>query len=752
MATVITDPPVHIPQETGAKEETPGLNPPPEKSPVPEAPRRLLKQYEGFLIPGLVLFALGNALAYALPNLPLAQPLVGGCFILVFAGLILAAIGREETRSTIRVSLWSILLIAGCLHYSLRHFTPGLDDVSHLAPLNQARAEGVLIAYSSPTRAVVSVRKINNQPVSGQLLAYLPATSQIPDGTRVMIEGDLKRPFESSVPGAFNQARWLESQHITAVLKRPGRIIAFQSDNSPRFVLQRFTNDLKARVSATFAKALPSPQAEVFGGLVLGDKAIPVDAETKSAFVQTGLIHVLAASGMNVAIIAGAVLWLLILLKVPFRKRLGLAMLAVAFYSLLTGMPPSIQRAAAMLEIALALKMLNRELSPVFLLCLATNLLLLMNPENMASIGFQFSVLTTFGLVTMVPPLQDALGYYITRALAGTLLVPLIAQLWIWPLSVEYFNQFPIHSLPMNIVAMLLVAPLTVLGFTAGMLSLIMPPLAGALCWLSQAFLNPLLWLVHWGQDQGWAQWQLPSPAPWLVFALYVELFVLLALIYRLKTWSLTRRMLLGLLPISLMLGGLTLAQAATESVIDLLPLSFRHEGYLIHPAGTASTVAVIPDDLTFFEGRAMADYLRHRQITRLDALVLLPGESDESAGLKPVLDQADVLKFYAPQNFKTDLPVQSVELPAQGGRLQVGALMLEGKPEALTLLDANHCLLAVSDRYHAGTRCGIQAVRDSGATRFYAKIPLSAGRYYRLQWHQGRLSLYDEQSRESTP
>ncbi|MGG2382992.1 ComEC/Rec2 family competence protein, partial [Salmonella enterica] len=87
------------------------------------------------------------------------------------------------------------------------------------------------------------------------------------------------------------------------------------------------------------------------------------------------------------------------------------------------------------------------------------------------------------------------------------LLTPLVAQLWIWPLSVAYFNQFPVHSVPLNVAAMLLVAPLTLIGFISGVISLVFPPLAIALTWLAKPFLWALLGLVQWGNNAGWAQW-----------------------------------------------------------------------------------------------------------------------------------------------------------------------------------------------------------------------------------------------------
>lgn len=731
--------------------ETP-VNPIPalEKKPLPEAPKRLLQRFEDFLVPALILFLVGNALAYALPDLAFAKWQIGVPFLLVFAGIVFVAAGKPENRWVIRIDLWMIALIAGSLFYTGRQFQPGPNDVSRVAPLARAEVMGTVLTHTSKNRVLVQVAQVDGKKVSGKMLVYLPSQeAQWESGTRVLMDGELSLPFENKIPGAFNQLEYLRSQHITALLKRPSRMIAFEVSNQPQYVLQRITDQLKGSVAATFAKSLPSPQSEVLGGIVLGDKAIPVDSKTKQAFIQTGLIHVLAASGMNVGIIAAAVLGLLALLKVPYRSRLLVAMAAVAFYSLLTGMPPSIQRAAAMLELALLLKLLNRELSPVFLLCVASTLLVLINPDNIASIGFQFSVLTTFGLVTMVAPLQEALGYYITRWVAGIILVPLIAQLWIWPLSVAYFNQFPIHTIPLNILALLTVTPLTILGFVAGVVSLILPPVGGWISMLARPFLDGLLWIVHAGNEMGWAQWSLPSPQPWQIAAIYAGLLVLLALTCRCKQMTMARKSWLGLLPVVVLLGGLCLenAQALQSTRIDMLPLSHRAEAIVVQPAQSDATVAIVPEDIGYFEARALADYFRHRHIERLGALLLLPKESGEppqATNLKTAFKHVEIRQMLSATGTESvrGFSVKSRDVfTPMGARLNVGPLRLQGRLDSLRMLENRQCLLAIDARYQPASDaegCGVRAVIGQDETRLFSQRALPTDRYYQLV-HQGQ-------------
>jgi ComEC/Rec2-related protein len=756
----------------------------------------LFKRYEAFLVPVFVLFVLGNALSYALPALPFSHLAIGVPLSLMLLGLAIYGVQHPEKRWVFRNALWVIAFLIGCLYYPQGKFQPPPNNIGNFAPRDYAEVRGIVTQSPVDHKLIILAKKLDGKPVSGQILAYVPynsADDDIQAGTRILIRGNLERPFHSAVPGAFNQESYLANQGITAVLKRPERLVGFETSNEWPYTLQRYTDALKQQVSKTFSQALPSPQAEVFGGLVLGDKAIPIDPKTKQNFIQTGMVHLLAASGMNVGIIAAAVFWLLALLKVPYRTRLLVAIGAVGIYSLMTGLPPSIQRASAMLELALCLKLLNRQLSSVFLLCLASALLIAIHPDNVANIGFQFSVLTTFGLITMVTPLQEAIGYYTTRWLAGLVLIPAIAQLWIWPLSVAYFNQFPIHTIPLNILALALVTPLTVLGFAAALASLVFPPLAGLLAAIAHPLLDALLALAQWGNDMTWARWTLPSPSGWQILLIYGFLFLSLALIYRMKSWPLPRKALIGLLPIVLLLAGMALErlQAHNQAHIELLPLSPTHEAYIIKPIGAEDRIAILPAHLSYSESRTLGDYFRHQHLSELRAVILLPDlqpslpseaaapegtpaqhlpEGRFSDLLQPIRFQPTRLQnafkgthtrlLLSPNPNQHALESISADerqaFPAPGLRLTLGNFTVEGHMQALRLMSQQYCLVAIdqppamaAESPSTGIESSIPGcslhVVSQDSTQIFANRPLPANRYYKLIQEGEQLSIFEQ-------
>lgn len=709
--------------------------------------RNALKQYEAFLVPALVLFLLGAGLAYALPGWPLSRAAVAAPAALVLIGLVIAS----DKPWVMRLSLWLMALMAGGLLYAGRHFEPGPQDVSRFAPLHQANIEAV-VESQKPDRnqAVVRVTRIQGRSAEGLALFYEPPAlkDKLQPGDRLQIRARLSLPHANPVPGTFDQRRYLHHQHISALIQK-AETVQVQSDPALSLYhrLLRLTAGMRSRVAEQFRTVLPSPQAEVLGGLVLGDRAVPVDRDTKQAFVQTGLIHLLAASGMNVGIIAAAVFFLFSRLKAPYRLRLVAALLAVGFYSLLTGMPPSIQRAASMLGLALGLKLVRRELSPILLLCIAAAFLVGVNPDNIGSIGFQFSVLTTFGLIVMVPPLQERFEHPAWKWAAGLVLVPLVAQLWIWPLSVAYFNEMPLHAIPLNIAALGLVTPLTIIGFTAALASLVAPIAATPLLWLSQPLLSGLLGLVRFGEGLHWAQARAASPEPWLIAGLYMMLLTWLWLLVRPPEWRPALKATLALAPLLILLGvGLWRHDAELPlATLDVLPFSYQRQGYLLKPPGSQQYVALLPAGLSYWEGRGMADYLKHRNIAALDALILLPenqlpaGDEPPAPGLR-VLAQKTAIRRQL--SLGRDLPGSQT---LKTGRLHLGELVMETatRPEPRLQLSLNgQCLLQLQGAGPSEKTCAFRQV-SFPETRTLGPIPLESQRFYRLQGDGRRLALF---------
>lgn len=642
-----------------------------------------------------------------------------GLGMLLLCGVLLL---KGQQRHAIRISLWLILFMLGAGYYQQFSFKPEPSNISRIAPLAYVQVEGVrLPATPRRGRILLDVHRVNGMPVSGKVEAALDSSVFLPVGGRVMLEGDLRELETAHFPGDFNEKRFLQAQHVAATLSHIRGVMVLQPEPvtlSGRFFSRLET--LRSRIATVFQAGLGSPNGEVLGSIVLGDQAIPVDQAIRYQFIHTGLIHLLAASGMNVGIIAAFILLLTEKLRLPRTGRFLLAMGAVAIYALLTGLPPSIQRAGTMLELALFLKLWDKSLSPLTLLVVSVAVILLIQPDTVMSLGFQFSVLTTFGILAMLPPLQAWLAPYITHWLCGLLMVPLAAQLWILPLSLYHFNQFPLHSVPLNIVVLPLVSVLTVLGFSAGSLGLLYEPLGRFLCWLAWPFIKALLVLAAWGDSLSWAQWQVASPPPWFVLALYGVLFVFLGTISfhgPLRKASLKYRATVLLAAMFIPLFGLSVEhfQAFTQTRIDVIPLSHQHVALIVRPAGQAPPSVLIPAAANYREARTVAYYLKQLNIKTLDTLFIRQSSDGLTAenGVAPIIRDRKIHRVvWAPATLSAESPIF---------RFQSAGLCMMG---TISISPVSDCLVQLTQPPGKSARLWIQPLNTS----------LEMGRFYQIR------------------
>jgi competence protein ComEC len=146
--------------------------------------------------------------------------------------------------------------------------------------------------------------------------------------------------------------------------------------------------------------------AAVLASLVIGDYSA-LDNQTREAFQNSGTFHVLVVSGLHVAWIAGVLLHLLRLIRIPERIRYFSAILAVFLYASIVGFQASITRCLWMFFLYLAGRMIIRCTDPVNILCTSALILLLFRPDWLFEIGFQLSFLSVLAIAMTASPAID---------------------------------------------------------------------------------------------------------------------------------------------------------------------------------------------------------------------------------------------------------------------------------------------------------------------------------------------------------
>lgn len=190
-------------------------------------------------------------------------------------------------------------------------------------------------------------------------------------------------------------------------------------------------------------------ELHVLSALTLGYKR-GLDPEIKRVFASAGAMHVLAVSGLHVGIVYLILAALLGFLNKQKSGRIAfiiVVILALWSFAFITGLSPSVMRAATMFTFVTAGKGIGRQSAIYNTLAASAFFLLLVNPNNLFEAGFQLSYSAVFGIVFLQPKLQRlfTFKYKVVRYFYILLTVSLAAQIATFPVSVYYFSQFPVY-------------------------------------------------------------------------------------------------------------------------------------------------------------------------------------------------------------------------------------------------------------------------------------------------------------------
>lgn len=293
----------------------------------------------------------------------------------------------------------------------------------------------------------------------------------------------------------------------------PSTIEVVEPPRSAHAVAARVRRGLRVAASGIDARS-----GAVLRGLTIGDTT-DIPQPTIDAFRASGLSHVLAVSGSNLAIVLGTVL--VLLGRVGLRTRIALGFTALGLFVLIVGPDASVLRAGAMGAIGLACLAYGRTSEPLAALALAVIAVLAVRPAMLFSVGMHLSVAATAGIVLLAEPLARRLGW-LPRPLRVLVAASLAAQLAVTPILVVSFGEVSVVSPIANVLALPAVAPVTVLGLAAGVVAIVWAPLGVLAVRAIEPALGWIVAVAHASAAPSWAVVGVSGSWSWLVLVVTV--------------------------------------------------------------------------------------------------------------------------------------------------------------------------------------------------------------------------------------
>lgn len=521
--------------------------------------------------------------------------------------------------------------------------------------------------YTLRSVALVPATGSTGRPAAGRLSVRSygkPPAVELGDRVRLEVKLsrlDLREPFDARLArkGVAAKAVVLSPPSVLATTKNP---------------LLAASNQFRSRMLGASERALTRSQSALLAGLVIGDER-KISARVQDDFLASGLSHLTAVSGANLAMVLGALAVALSVLRASRRTGIWLGLAAIVLFTVITRWEPSVLRAAVMAAVGLAAFLFGRLSTPSHAFGLAFVGLLAFDPMMLWSVGFQLSFAATAGILWLRPPLVARLGA-LPRPLAEAVAIGIAAQVAVFPLIALHFGRISVASVPANLAAFVLVAPITVLGLAGGVLSLISETLAWPFLKLAGLLVSALQWVAKLFGRSDAAQLDVPNFNLAEAAAAYLILAAVWLLLGQRRRWARWPAVVGAVLLVGASLMPALGSSAPTGLRVTFFDVGEGDSALVESPAGAR----ILIDGGR--EPEVIAATLRRRGFERVDLLVASHMHADHVVGLQAVMRRFDIGLAVHPGVKAPVLPTLTAEGPmeqvTEGESLRVGDLTVD--------------------------------------------------------------------------
>lgn len=360
-----------------------------------------------------------------------------------------------------------------------------------------------------------------------RFLLYLDNKYILKENSIISFEGDLKLPDKQRNRGGFDYSKYMYSQNIYAsIFVNNYNNIEILEDE--KFNLITF---IQNNIFEKLNVLLPKEELGILIGMIMGD-TFYIEEEIEEDFKLSGITHLLAVSGSNVA-------YIILVSKFLFDKVLGksisnfITILMIILFVLISGASPSVVRAGIMAIILIVSEILARQPDTKSSIAVAAFLILLYNPFVICDVGFILSFGGTLGIVLLNTKIIDKFNekFYlflenkIFKYVVETLSVTLAAQLILVPVIWYYFNNISLISIITNLLVAPFTGIITVLGLIIYFISFICNPLAQIFSYSVYFLISIMIFVSKICANIPYGNIMVPTPNIMIIIEYYLILY-----------------------------------------------------------------------------------------------------------------------------------------------------------------------------------------------------------------------------------
>ena len=460
--------------------------------------------------------------------------------MLLLPGFILEIVVKKEWFS----SFWLILIfLLGSLNYivSTTYTKDHIANLGAFSSPHRVRAKVIKSKYQHDNSAQLVLKNVKIHTnkwysLKGKAQLYIEYCDQsYLHGDQIEFTAFLNQPENPNNPGQFNYRKYLHLNEIygTCWIENSSEVTIL---SSPKFSILRWADIVKRKIIALIDKTTNSETAPILKALITGARG-EISDRTEQIFIDSGVIHILAVSGLHVGYVTLVFLLIFGFLRFPLKTKYFFTILALWFYAAMVQFKPSVVRAVTMASCILMGKILERPYNIYNALGLAALLQTLIMPLQLFNVGFQLSFAAVFSIVYVYGKFKDLLPdnfqpykikFQPLRYLYELFLVSLAAQIGTIPLTIYYFHRIPIISIVANLFAIPLVGLIGALGFAQVILGFIWSGIAIAYGEIQNILVHLLKSIIAFFAGFSFSYIEMPQLDILPILATYITIFLIL--------------------------------------------------------------------------------------------------------------------------------------------------------------------------------------------------------------------------------
>ncbi|MBK8554056.1 MAG: DNA internalization-related competence protein ComEC/Rec2 [Ignavibacteria bacterium] len=453
-------------------------------------------------------------------------------------------------------------------------------------------------------------------------------------------------------PGDFDYRKYLEIQNIHKLFYvNDYKNVTVLSKDNLNYFYQNILIPVKIFVLTTIDKNYDGDEAAYLKGLITGERS-DITQEMKDDFVNAGVMHLIAVSGLNVAYIIISLSLILSLLRFPMIPRAVITIAFLIFYCMFTGNTASIVRASIMGILVLIAILLERRINFYNIIGMAAMMILIYDAKQLFDPGFILSFSAVLSMAVFLTTFEKVFlsrirelhikGKKIALMLLALFFTSLAAQIGTIPITANYFGKISVISLLTNIIAVPLANLSLAIGFFQMFIAAISEYLSSVISETNNVLLYVQLSFIQWCASPDFAYFSVENFNFTSIIAYYL---IVLILIWRKTEGNFCFRIILS----GLILCGYFILETDLEKKLKITFLDVGQGDCSVIHTPDDKIILVDCGRTSFVSNsgeRIIAPYLKRNSVSRIDLLIITHLHLDHIGGIHYLLENFEIGKI----------------------------------------------------------------------------------------------------------